>query len=116
VLVLLIAVIAADHEHAHEKRLYPRICYYKTKNGREVDSVVSTSGRKKRLVQVCESPADAQTRKRETTALSEAMDEQGLKTGTIITLDSNERIETGKGAIDVVPAWRFLLDLPDTVD
>ena len=46
------------------------------------------------LVQVCESLVEPQTRKREAAALGEAMGELGLKT------------------IEVVPVWRFLLDLP----
>ncbi|MFH0810186.1 MAG: ATP-binding protein, partial [Pseudomonadota bacterium] len=68
------------------------------------------------LVQVCESLAEPQTRKRETTALSEAMAELGIKTGTIVTRNENERIEAGGGIIEVVPAWRFLLDLPESTE
>jgi predicted AAA+ superfamily ATPase len=98
------------------RRLYSEIYYYKTKNGREVDFIVPERGRKQLLVQVCESLANPQTRKRETAALIEAMDELGLKTGTIVTLNDNEKIQTSGGTIEVVPAWRFLLDLPETAD
>ena len=65
------------------------------------------------LVQVCESLEEPQTRKREIVALSEAMAELGLSTGTIVTRNEDERIETGGGTIEVVPAWRFLLELPE---
>ena len=68
------------------------------------------------LVQVCESLAEPQTRMRETTALSEAMSELGINTGTIVTRNENERIEAGGGTIEVVPAWRFLLDLPESAE
>lgn len=109
------------------RRIHPEIYYYKTKTGREVDLVVPMRGLPRRpavpgtaqagmLVQVCESLAEPQTRKRETSALSEAMAESGTKTGTIVTRNENERIDAETGTIQVVPAWRFLLDLPESVD
>lgn len=96
------------------RRLYPEIYYYKTKTGREVDFIVPMRGRPPMLVQVCESMAEPQTRKREMTALSEAMAELGLKTGTIVTRGEDERTDVEAGTIDVAPAWRFLLDLPES--
>jgi predicted AAA+ superfamily ATPase len=96
------------------RRLYPEIYYYKTKTGREVDFIVPTSGKTRILVQACESLADSQTRKREITALSEAMTELKIKTGTIVTRSGDEQINTNAGTINVIPAWRFLLDLPKT--
>jgi predicted AAA+ superfamily ATPase len=98
------------------RRLHPEIYYYKTKTGREVDFIVPTRGRSKMLLQVCESLAEPQTRKRETAALSEAIAELSLSTGTIVTRNENERIEAGSGTIEVVPAWRFLLELPESVE
>lgn len=92
------------------RRLYPAIYYYKTKSGREVDFVVPRHGNSRLLVQVCETLADPQTRKREVTALHEAMAELDLKTGTIVTRNENESINVESGTIDVVPVWRFLLD------
>ncbi len=68
------------------------------------------------LVQVSESPAEPHTRKREIAALSEAMTEQGLSTATIVTRGEEERIETGSGTIEVVPAWRFLLEPPESTE
>lgn len=63
------------------------------------------------LVQVCESLAEPRTRKREVKALERAMAELGLHAGTIVTGGDEERIPVAAGAIDVVPAWRFLLDI-----
>jgi hypothetical protein len=97
------------------RRLRPEIYYYKTKTGRELDFIVPLRGRARMLLQVCESLADPQTRKRETAALGEAMAELGQKIGTIVTRNEDERIETGVGTIDVVPAWRFLLSLPESI-
>ena len=98
------------------RRLYPEIYYYKTRTGREVDFIVPLRGRPRMLVQVCESLAEPQTRKREIAALSEAMTEQGLSAATIVTRGEEERIETSGGTIEVVPAWRFLLELPETIE
>ena len=93
------------------RRLYPEIYYYKTKTGREVDFIVPMRNREHKLVQVCESMAEIQTRKREVEALSEAMKELGLKAGTIVTMNEDKRIDTSEGTIEVVPIWRFLLNL-----
>lgn len=64
------------------------------------------------LVQVCESMANPQTRKRETMALAEAMDELELEQGIIVTRDEEELIQVESGEIEVMPVWRFLLNLP----
>ena len=58
-------------------------------------------------------PAEPRTRKRELAALGEAMAELGVKTATLVARNEDERIETDAGAIAVVPAWKFLLDVPE---
>jgi len=52
------------------------------------------------LVQVYKSLAETQTWKRETGVLSEAMKELDLKTGTIVTRNEDERIDTGEETIE----------------
>ena len=96
------------------RRLTPNIWYCKTKNGREVDFLAQTRDRSRVLVQVCESLADPKTRKREVTALAEAMTEYGMKTGTVVTRSEEDVIDVSAGRIKIVPAWRFLLDLPES--
>ncbi len=98
------------------RRLYEEIFYYKTKTGKEVDFIVPLRNGTRLLVQVCESLAEPKTRKRETAALIEAMAELGLPSGTIVTRNDDERIDAGGGTISVVPIWRFLLDLPESVE
>lgn len=98
------------------RRNHPELYYYKTKTGREVDFILPIRGRPRMLVQVCESLVEPLTRKRETAALGEAMAEQGLKTGTIVTRNEEERMDVKAGTIEVVPAWRFLLDLPESTE
>jgi len=39
----------------------------------------------------------------------------GLKSGTIVTRSEDEQIDVGGRAINVVPIWRFLLDLPEWI-
>ena len=92
------------------RRLSPDIFYLKTRSGREVDFVVQLPDRSRMLVQVCESLAQPQTRKREVAALADGMAELGLRSGTIVTRGDEEEIEVEGGKIAVVPAWRFLLD------
>jgi hypothetical protein len=44
------------------------------------------------------------------------MGELSLKTGTIVTRNENGRIDTGGGTIEVIPAWRYLLDLAEPME
>ncbi len=98
------------------RRVTPDIFYYKSKAGREVDfialmPVLGGQGSSRMLVQVCESITAEQTRKREITALSEAMADLQLTEGTIVTRGDNEKIQLDSGIIHVVPVWRFLLNV-----
>lgn len=92
------------------RRATPDIFYFKSKSGREVDFIVQMQDRSRMLFQVCESMADPQTRKREITALNEAMAELKLTSSTIVTRREEEQIQVDPGKIDVVPIWRFLLN------
>lgn len=98
------------------RRITPEIYYFKSKNGKEVDFLAQRPDRTRILVQVCESMADPQTRKREITALGEAMAELNLSSGTIVTRGEEEQITVDSGMIDVIPAWRFLLRLQDAAE
>jgi len=95
------------------RRITPDIFYYKSRNGREVDFIVQRPGYPRMLVQVCESMAEPQTRKREVAALCEAMAELQLSEGIIVTRNEEELIAAESGQISVVPAWRFLLNISD---
>ena len=95
------------------RRTTPDVFYYRTKSGQEVDFVCRRRDGSRMLVQVCESMVDPQTKKREVSALTDAMSELGLRHGTIVTRGETDRISVDAGTIDVTPAWRFLLDLDD---
>lgn len=94
------------------RRVTPDIFYFKSKGGREVDFIAQFQGRRL-LVQVCESLSDRQTRGREVSALADAMAELSLPSGIIVTRNEEERIQLESGSIDVVPVWRFLLNLQE---
>ncbi len=96
------------------RRIFPEVFYYKTAAAREVDFVVRSRDRVPMLIQVCESLAEPQTRKRELAALDEAMKELHVKTATIVTRAEDDRIATDAGTIHVIPIWRFLLELPES--
>jgi len=98
------------------RRRHPEVYYYKTRTGKEVDFIVPVRTRPKILVQACESLADPQTKKREVAALSEAMAELKIKSGAIVTKNEEDHIDIDGRSIQVIPAWRFLIDLSDLPD
>ncbi len=94
------------------RRVTPEIFYHKTKTGREVDLVAllpSVPGRAQAvmLIQVCASLADPSVKQSEVRSLSEAMVAEGI----IVTWRIDETIPVGFGTIQVVPVWRFLLEM-----
>jgi len=91
--------------HFRRQGLAPE--YYVTKNGAEVDFVLTAEDRsERRLVQVCWDIHDPVTQKREVNALLSAMQELGLSQGTIVTwLDE----DVSDKRLDIVPAWKWLL-------
>ena len=96
------------------RQVTPDIHYCKTRSGAEVDFIAQLPDRSRMLVQVCESMAESNTRRREVAALNEAMAELGLKSGMIVTRNEEEELEVDSGKIDVMAAWRFLLTLPES--
>jgi predicted AAA+ superfamily ATPase len=89
--------------------------YYKTRKGNEVDFIAIDSSHQRHLFQVCYSLGGDSTLNREMEALKSAMDEQGLKTGSIITFDQKETIPCTEGVIEIIPVWEFLLKLEENV-
>ena len=93
------------------RRRTPDIRYFRDRSGREVDFVARLPDEGRALIQVCESLVDPKTRKREVVALNHAMSMLGLRKGTIVTRDEEDTVPVDAGHIDIVPAWRFLLDV-----
>lgn len=83
--------------------------YYITKDGAEVDFVITGKGRKRHLIQVCWDMSDEETRQRERSALLGAMEELRVKQGTIVSwMDEG----SADGGIEIVPVWKWLLEQP----
>ena len=91
--------------HFRRQGLAPE--YYVTKSGAEVDFVLAAEDiSERRLIQVCWDIHDPDTQKREVRALLSAMDELGVRRGTIVTwLDE----DVSDKRIEIVPAWKWLL-------
>jgi len=86
------------------------IFYYRTVTGKEVDFIVLIDRTRKHLIQVCETLREPKTRKREIAALLEAMSEQDIQDARIVTRHESETIEAEGRSIQLVPAWKFLLE------
>ena len=99
------------------RRATPDIFYCRSRTGREVDFVARMPDGSSMLVQVCESLAEARTRRREVAALRDAMAELNLRSSVLVTrgepgdAGGEQRIAVDAGTIEVVAGWRFLLDL-----
>lgn len=88
------------------------IAMLKLPSGKEVDfiegdAVLDTANQ---LVQVSVSLENEATQKREVSALEEAMSQHPDAKALIITFDEEGEINTNTGTIQVIPAWKWLLD------
>lgn len=81
------------------------IYYYQTPSDREIDFYLPKKGE---LYQVCADLRNEKTKKREVDALVDAMEEFGIRQGTIITEGQRDEIVTKVGVINVVPVWDWL--------
>jgi predicted AAA+ superfamily ATPase len=89
------------------RRKFPHVFYYKTNQNYEVDFVVQE--KEISLFQVCYSLEDEKSFEREKRALNEAMKELNLQSGTILTYNQEDTIDTGFGQINIIPAWKWLI-------
>ncbi len=81
------------------------IAYYRTENGLEVDFITTDQLGVQALYQVSIGMQDIRTRQREVSALTSAMRETGMNYGTIVSLDTDEHLNTEAGVVEVLPAW-----------
>ena len=94
------------------RRNHPRIEYYRTKKGLEIDFITLNPNGESALFQVSAEMQNPETRNRELSALTAAMNECGLHHAVIITEDHEERIQTDYGEIDMIPAWLWTTQSP----
>ncbi len=94
----------------HLRRHSDEIYYYRTAGRHEVDFVWIDKEYNKNLVQVSLTMEDPKTRSREITSLLCAMKELDLGTGKIITLDEEKILKEGDKTVEIIPAWKYLLE------
>lgn len=96
------------------RRLTPDVYYHKTEKGHEVDFLaLQRETESKWLVQVSENIEDPRTRTRELRALAEAMAETHTAESWLVTESAYDDITLPEGTIHVLPAYDFLLRLPE---
>lgn len=83
-----------------------RVYYYKANV--EVDFYVPDD---ELAIQVAYSLADDDTKKREVTALSKLPNEYTCKRRVIITFDEETIVEDKHGVIEVIPCWKWMLEI-----
>lgn len=91
------------------KRRFTEIYYYKTTNNLEVDFLVKTGRKDVKLIQVADNLNNDKTRRREVDSLAKAMEELRLKTGLILTDDTEEDLQIAGKSIKAVPLYKWLL-------
>jgi hypothetical protein len=87
------------------------VSYYRTASGREVDFACRRGRTLAELVQVTLSLADPQVRTREVEALTQALDEQKLDVGLVLTESDREDIVVGRRMLKVRPLAGWLCGL-----
>ena len=91
------------------RRSNPKIEYYLTKEGKEVDFLVTdATTHEKRLVQVTWEMSDESTFGRELSALMQAKSETGIDDCTIVTWEDERELD---GGVRVVPVWKWAMKL-----
>jgi len=87
-----------------------KVNYWKSKDGKEVDFIVSQGKNVTQAIQVCYAFNNPSTRERELSALTLCLEYCGLKEGLVITRDYESVHHAGKKTIRVVPVWKWLLE------
>lgn len=89
-----------------------RLTFEHEKKSHEIDFVMGDAllGDAYQLIQVSVDITNPKTLQREVSALTAAMFKYGIEESVIVTMDTEEAIETPSGAIRVVPAWKWLID------
>ena len=88
------------------KRRNAEVYYHRNKY--ECDFLIKEKNRVVATIQVTKQ-LDDDNYKREINGLVEAMDTHGLKKGTIITEDKDDKISIEGKEINIIPIWKWLL-------
>ena len=88
-----------------------QINYYQ--DGVECDFVITDKGQVTDAMQVTLNLTDDATRKREIKGLVQCCKRFNLPQGVIVTLDTEENVETEGVKIRIIPAWKYFLAAPN---
>ena len=83
---------------------------YYNKEGKECDFIIKEKDKIAQAIQVTLSLEEEKTRKREIAGLTHAMNKHKLTTGTIITMDEEEKIAIDNKTITIQPLSKWLLE------
>ncbi len=86
------------------------IYYYKTTSNKEVDFFVKNADESSSFIQVCWDISDMKTQKREIHALVEALTEQKLTRGFILTNETTDTQVIDGKTILIRPAWQWITE------
>jgi predicted AAA+ superfamily ATPase len=95
--------------HTELKRRSKKIFYWKSKTGRELDFLVTEKGKPIEAIQAC-FELTSKNKERELQALIGAAQELKVKKITIITYNQEEAIKEKGKTIQIIPAWKWLLE------
>jgi uncharacterized protein len=87
-----------------------KVFYYKTNTNQEIDFLVKKDDGSILLFQVSETLANQATRQRELSAIELAMKELNVSKSIVVAKNEDEVLEMDYGRIDIVPAWKFLIN------
>jgi uncharacterized protein len=106
-----------DETRILENIVYVELCrrgfdinYYRTKEGFEIDFVISKRGKPPELVQVAFSIENSEVKNRELRAIEKSAAFLNADQTTIITFNETATIKMSNCEIAVVPIWRWLLE------
>lgn len=94
------------------RRRRAAISYHLGANATEVDFVARHEDGREELVQVCADPGETETLAREVRGLAAAAPEFPNAKLVIITLNHEDTLTIDRRRVHLVPAWRFLLEVP----
>ena len=77
---------------------------------KECDFIIKDSSKIINAIQVSDILSNKLTREREIEGLVDALETHGLSRGTIITSETQERLKVENYSINIIPAWKWLLE------
>ncbi|MBP7653271.1 ATP-binding protein [Candidatus Dependentiae bacterium] len=87
-----------------------RIHYWKSRDGKETDFIISEGKKITEIIQVCQDLSNVETKNREINSLLAALDYFNKNSGTIIVQNGNSQsLQIANKIITVIPLWRWLI-------